>query len=327
MSEIFKPESNEKIRLVEIFKSGKTEKTLKSYMTALEDFSDFLRFNNVENALQYFFKLDGGKANILVNEYKLTLLEKAKNAPATINRKLSALRAVTKLGRMLGQISWQIEVKNLPAASYKDTSGPGSEVIEVLIQALEKQNTTKAIRDIAILRLFHDLGLRRTELSNLNLDDIIPRQSILWVKGKGRLEKESLTLPKPTLNSILNWIEIRGANSGPLFYSLDKGSGKNQGNRALSDHRRLSGQGIWKIITTYGKSIGINIRPHSIRHTAITNAVEMTEKMGLTLDQAMDFSRHKRVETLMVYRDRIDNVQGRLADAVAKKLSDKNMDV
>ena len=113
MSELFKPNSQEKIQLIEIFKTGKSEKTLKSYMTALEDFSDFLRHKNVESALQYFFQLDGGKANIIVNEYKQILLDKAKNAPATINRKLSALRAVTKLGRMLGLISWQIDVKNL----------------------------------------------------------------------------------------------------------------------------------------------------------------------------------------------------------------------
>ena len=323
MSELFKPDSPEKKQLIEIFKAGKSEKTLKSYMTALEDFSDFLRQKNIESALQYFFKLDGGKANILVNEYKQTLLDKAKNAPATINRKLSALRAVAKLGRMLGLISWQIEVKNLPATSYKDTSGPGSEVIEMLIQSLENQKTPKATRDIAILRLFHDLGLRRTELSNIDFDDIVPRQSIVWIMGKGRLEKEALTLPQPTLESIIKWVQIRGTQAGPLFYSLDNGSGKNQGERAVTDHRRLSGQGIWKIITTYGKSIGIRIKPHGIRHTAITNAVELTDEMGLTLDQAMDFSRHKRVETLMVYRDRIDNVQGKLADAVAKKLSDQ----
>ena len=323
MNELIKVDSQEKKELIEIFKTGKSENTLKSYLTALEDFSDFMRLSSTEDAIHKFFELDGGKANLLVNDYRQVLLEKARNAPSTINRKLSAIRSVVKLGRMLGLISWQIEVKNLPATSYKDTSGPGSKTIETLIHQLRVAGSNKAIRDIAILRLFHDLGLRRAELSRLNFEDLIPTQAILWVQGKGKLEKEALSLPEPTMEALLNWLKVRGQAGGALFYSLDKGSGKNQGERSMSDYRRLSGQGIWKIITTYGKSLGIKIRPHGIRHTAITNAVEMTEQLGLTLDQAMDFSRHKRIDTLLIYRDRIDNVQGKLANAIAKKVQEK----
>jgi len=39
--------------------------------------------------------------------------------------------------------------------------------------------------------------------------------------------------------------------------------------------------------------------------------------MGLSLDKVRDFSRHKNIGTLMVYRDNMTNEQGNLAAAVA----------
>jgi hypothetical protein len=39
--------------------------------------------------------------------------------------------------------------------------------------------------------------------------------------------------------------------------------------------------------------------------------------MGLSLDKGRDFSRHKNIGTLMVYRDNMTNEQGDLAAAVA----------
>ena len=52
-------------------------------------------------------------------------------------------------------------------------------------------------------------------------------------------------------------------------------------------------------------------------HSAITQAVEKSVGMGLSLDKVRDFSRHKNIGTLMVYRDNMTNEQGNLAAAVA----------
>ena len=39
---------------------------------------------------------------------------------------------------------------------------------------------------------------------------------------------------------------------------------------------------------------------------------------GIGLEEVLDFSRHKDVRVLMIYRDRDRNVQGRLANLVAE---------
>jgi len=55
---------------------------------------------------------------------------------------------------------------------------------------------------------------------------------------------------------------------------------------------------------------------------AITQSVEKSVSMGLSLDKVRDFSRHKGIQTLMTYRDSLTNEQGNLANAVASTALD-----
>ncbi len=43
----------------------------------------------------------------------------------TINRRLTALRSLVKLGRTLGLVSFTLEVQSVKADPYRDTRGPG----------------------------------------------------------------------------------------------------------------------------------------------------------------------------------------------------------
>ncbi len=66
-----------------------------------------------------------------------------------------------------------------------------------------------------------------------------------------------------------------------------------------------------------GEQAGARVWPHGLRHTAITSAVEAAQENGVTLDEVRQFSRHKNINTLLVYRDRVRDVQGQLAALVA----------
>ncbi len=61
----------------------------------------------------------------------------------------------------------------------------------------------------------------------------------------------------------------------------------------------------------------MKVWPHALWHTAITTAVEAAPAAGISLDEIRQFSRHKNINTLLVYRDRVRNVQGQLASLVA----------
>ena len=58
-------------------------------------------------------------------------------------------------------------------------------------------------------------------------------------------------------------------------------------------------------------------RPHGLRHLGITTAVKKAQKAGIGLEEVLDYSDHKDVGTLMIYRDRERNVQAQLASLVA----------
>ena len=50
-----------------------------------------------------------GAANLLAHQYRADLLSKGR-AAATVNRRLAALRSVTKLANTLGTVNWKLEV-------------------------------------------------------------------------------------------------------------------------------------------------------------------------------------------------------------------------
>ena len=126
--------------------------------------------------------------------------------------------------------------------------------------------------------------------------------------GKGRAEKETLTLPEPTRKALQVWIRERGEEPGPLFISLDR-AGKGSG--------RLNGSSVYRLVREAGDGIGIQTRPHAIRPSAITEACKAAAANGMDLTEVLPFSRHSNVSTLQVYRDHERDTQGRLAAIVA----------
>lgn len=176
--------------------------------------------------------------------------------------------------------------------------------------ASQGRNKGKAVRDVAILRLLHDIALRRGEVVGLDIEDVDLGAGTIQVLGKGKNEKELLSLPEPTRDALAAWIEVRGVELGALFTNFDR-AGK--GNR-------LTGKSVYRIVQRLGQDIGCKTRPHGIRHTAITEAVKQAQANGIGLEEVLDFSRHADVKTLMIYRDRERNVQGRLAGIVADQV-------
>ena len=295
--------------LLEAFFQNKSPATLRAYRQDLEDVREFLNAPTVEQAAQLFIAKPHGEANLTALNFKAWLKLKGLS-PTSINRKLAGLRSLVKLARTLGLIHWQLEVPNETTEPYRDTRGPGEEAFKKMLKkAGECRNEVKAIRDTAILRLMHDLALRRSSLVNLDMADLeLDRQS-LWVTLKKRSEKKLKTLPQVTQSALEAWLEIRGSEDGPVFGNLD---------RAGKGHR-LTGSSLYRIVRGYGAQVGVKTRPHGIRHTAITEAVKKAQQVGIGLDEVLEFSDHKHLSTLMIYRDRERNVQGKLAQMIAEQ--------
>jgi len=213
-----------------------------------------------------------------------------------------------KLARTLGLVPWALDVENIKAQPYRDTKGPGIDAFRRIIEKLNERTDHKAKRDRAILRLLFDLGLRRGEIVALELKDVDTEAATIAVTNKGHMQKQTLTLPEPTKSALRNWLEARGTQPGLLFANFD---------HARKSPGRITGTGLYTMVRSLGRKLGITIRPHGIRHTAITEAVKKAQAHGINLEEVLDFSRHRDVKTLMVYRDRERNVQGQLAGLIA----------
>ena len=110
---------------------GKADHTIRGYRHDLEDFA--LYFSralamsppmNVNEALSRLFKQSSPSAHEIVLGFR-GYLASAHLSAASINRHLATLRSVTKLGRMLGMMSWYLEVPGVKGDPLKRLRGRG----------------------------------------------------------------------------------------------------------------------------------------------------------------------------------------------------------
>src|SRR5204863_2734805 len=83
---------------------------------------------------------------------------------------------------------------------------------EDLLRLLEAPpaDTPLGLRDRALLESLYSPGLRVSELTGLNVDDLDLQESMATVRGKGRRERLALLGP-PALTALRHWLEGRAA--------------------------------------------------------------------------------------------------------------------
>jgi integrase/recombinase XerC len=269
-----------------------------AYRADLEQFARFLGQHDLDRGCDQLLSYEAGLANEVVLSYRSHMLESGL-APATCNRRLAAVRSMVKLARTIGRVTWTLEVPAVRSEPYRDTKGPGLQGFRAIYDAASRQKGTLAVRNTAILRVLWSLGLRRAELIELDLAHLDQQGKRLSILGKGRRERKWMELPAKTMEAINAWIQVRGSHDGALFTNLDR----------RTKRARLSGAGLYQIVTRLGESVGIKTRPHGLRHATISQRIAS----GMTLPEVQDFSRHSNIATLMLYNDRLHDAAGRLS--------------
>jgi integrase/recombinase XerC len=297
-------------RLLRAFLNGRKPETIAAYRQDLEDFQAFIQAPSIEQAVSLLLARGPGEANALALDYKAHLMGRQLSAN-TINRRLTALRSLVKLGRTLGLVSFVLEVQSVKSNPYRDTRGPGRAGFRDMLDALAKRNDRKSMRNRALLRCLFDLGLRRAEVLRLDLEDLDRNAGTVAVLGKGRTGKMKLTLPPETRNALEDWISVRGVAPGPLFWSM---------NRARPGKSRLTEIGLYGMVCELGRKIGLNVWPHGLRHAAITEALDLT---GGNVRAVQRFSRHRDVRILERYDDNRRDLAGEVAKQVAASVPGK----
>jgi integrase/recombinase XerC len=294
--------------LVQSFLRGRRPTTLKAYRQDLEDLRRFLGQDSLEDAVQQLLGRGRGEAHLVALAW-LANMQERELAPATASRRLAAARSLVRLARMLEVVDWELEVRGPKVRSLRDTRGPGREAVEKIAQLLDRIPGHRAARNKAIVRVLFDLALRRQEAVTLDLEHVDLEGQRLWVLGKGRDQREPVTLPEPTQDALQEWLALRGLAPGPLFTSMNP-SGVGDG--------RLVGRSIGRILGELGDRAGVgHVRPHGLRHAAITEALEAT---GGDVRAVQRFSRHADLNMVLAYDDDRRDLAGEVARKVAERV-------
>ena len=291
------------VDLIGAFLSGRKATTIRAYAKDLDDFAAFLGMTR-SSAVELLVAGGPGNANATALAYRAHL-DGRKLAPATICRRLAALRSVVRMARRIGRIAWALDVDSPRSRAYRDTRGPGEHGVRKMVkQAGKDARTPKGRRDLAILRLAYDGGLRRFEIAGLDLADVDLEGLTVSVTGKGQSEPVPLTI-NPTVAQVLGeWIRARGDAPGPLFTRLDRAAGD-------GPPARMDPESINRITKAIGKKAGVKrgTNAHGLRHAAITKALDLA---GGDVIRVQGFSRHADVKTVLKYNDNVQDGYGRL---------------
>ncbi|MFQ8600370.1 MAG: tyrosine recombinase [Oscillospiraceae bacterium] len=222
------------------------------------------------------------------------LLKKRGRSAATINRCLVSLRgfyryAVEKKLAPLNpfaNVTMEKPVKKLPESL-------DSEEIELLFQAPDVKDP-KGCRDKAMLELLYATGVKVSELTALDLEDVNLRAGIL----RCRTPKAERVIPiyQDALDVLTDYIYrirplLSTQQSEALFINF---SGQ-----------RLTRQGFWKIIKQYAARTGIrkDITPHTLRHSF---AIHLLEN-GAGVRDIQEMLGHADVASTQVYVQLVKN--------------------
>jgi len=295
--------------------------------TALDQVAIALSNGTIEDSLLFpWERLDYGA----VTAIKAWL--DSKYAPATVNRYLCAVRRVIKEAWRHDLITAEEYQRATDVRSVSATRLPtGRELENDEIKALigvcltDEDNPTLGIRDAAIISLMYSSGLRRAEVVTLDFEDIDLQRGELRVIGKRNKERKAF-LAKGAIRALEKWLEKRGTEPGPLFYSVNKGGtivrdrkerlSKEQREKGIIPKRivaRLSDQTIYHLIDKRATQAGLvkKTTPHDMRRTFVSDLLDV----GIDLATVSRMAGHEDANTTKRYDRRSSRV---MQEAVEK---------
>lgn len=213
----------------------------------------------------------------------------------TANLALCAVKGVMKESWKLGLISDSIHLRITAEPNLRGESLPAGRAlttseIEKLFDVCRKNGGVGGIRDTALLAIMLGAGLRRTEVSDLDLEDWDCEESLIVVRqGKGRRPRE-VPISKQVNRAISTWVDLRGKDEGPLFTQIHIG-----GSIYI---KRLQPEAVYAILERRWIEAGIEkVSPHDLRRSYITNLLSN----GNDLASVAKLAGHRSTDTTMLY--------------------------
>jgi integrase/recombinase XerD len=211
-------------------------------------------------------------------------LRKAGAAPATVLRKLSAIRSfyryLVREELIAADPTANIESHRLESRLPSVLS---LEQVEAMLSKPDPA-TARGIRDRALLELLYATGLRVSELTELEVGDVNLKLGFVRCMGKGSKER-IVPLGRKAIEAIVRYLESRKGGSTALFPGRSGG--------------KLTRVTCWKIIKRYAALAGVtgHVSPHTLRHSFATHLLER----GADLRSIQEMLGHADISTTEIY--------------------------
>ena len=143
-----------------------------------------------------------------------------------------------------------------------------------------------ARRDHAILELFYSSGLRLSELTSLDLDQLDLAAGLVQVHGKGS-KTRVLPVGRKAREALEQWLRLRGI-SAPLDRAVFVSrQGRRLGPRAIQLRVQTAGE----------RELGQHLHPHMLRHSFASHLLESSQD----LRAVQEMLGHADIATTQIY--------------------------
>jgi integrase/recombinase XerC len=255
--------------------------TIKAYRTDLEGFVIFAGPEELP-AMDHLF----------IRAFLAQLYERGLSK-ASVARALSSLRSFFKwMGRERMIETNPAMLIAAPKLPKKLPRVPTMEEMNSVLDTSMPEEAAFAERDRLILELLYGCGIRNSELTGINLDDIHERKGLILVRGKGKKERIvpfgdsaqiALREYRPRRSAVL---EQHGHTAETALLVNLRGS-------------RLTTRSVGRIVKAIAVAGGLprEVHPHTLRHAFGTHMLEQ----GADLRSIQELLGHERLSTTQRY--------------------------
>lgn len=248
--------------------------TLRAYAIDLKEF------------LQFIDKKPADVDNLDIRSF-LAALHHRKLKKSSVSRKLATIRSFFKYLHREGVV--KKNPAKLVASPKVPKSLPRFLTVDETFALMEapKGDTFYAARDKAILELLYSSGLRVSELTALDINDLDMKESLVRVKGKGKKER-IIPVGSKAIDAIKNYLpeRILIKKKSPASFLNNRGG-------------RLTQRTVRRIVVKYGRMIALRgcLSPHTLRHTFATHLLHS----GADLRSIQELLGHLSLSTTQKY--------------------------
>jgi len=268
--------------LSELEKLNYSKRTIKGYKQDLEMLEEVVCLQNCE-------------VNCLTSEQVEVFLDysvQVGKSPSSSyrNRRLSCLRSffslLTDKKIITSKQNPTTSIKFARVVNRKPSPLSYAEYLSILEAVKKEKSEFLRKRNWSIIVMFYNTGLRLSELSNLDINQIDFHETrILSLKRKGN-KVVDFPINRNVVLSLSSWVKTRGTAIDNALFTTSK-------------NRRISTRMIERLVKRYADLAGIDrsITPHTFRHSYCTEI----QKRGAGMYIAQELMNHSSIKTTSRY--------------------------